>query len=105
MAVVVGTTTAVAGTLNFLIARIITEEITLSDSGATMGTPLTMVILTGLLRSTTICPYPSHLLHLAAALILKIFFLVPLFLLSISAFLSLTSFQNEGVWVLDLWVG
>ena len=47
MTVIVGTTTATAGEtiLNYLITEVILEEITLSDSGATVGTPLIMTIL------------------------------------------------------------
>ena len=50
VAATVGTTAAIAREtmLNFLITGVISEEIALSDSRATMRTPLTMIILTGL---------------------------------------------------------
>jgi len=67
----------------------------------TVKTLLIMTNLTGVVQSTTICPYPWHLLHLATVLILKISLRL-LFLLSIPAFLSLTSFLSRGGRVLDL---
>ena len=72
------------------------KEIALSDSGATVGTPSMMIIFIGLVQSTARYPYPWHLLHLATGPILKIFFLVHLFLLSILMLLSLTSILSGG---------
>ena len=93
VAAAVGTTNAGAGetTLNSLITEVIFREIVLLDSRVTMRTPLIMIILTGLVQSTARYPYHWHLLHLAMGPILKIFCLGPLFLLSISMFLPLTS--------------
>ena len=102
VAAAAGTTIVVGGetTLCFLITRVPGEVFL--ESGATMRTSLIIAILTGLVQSTAICLYPWHLLHLAMVLILKIFFLVPLFLLSISTFLPLTSFLGGSGRVLDL---
>jgi len=77
-------------TLNFLITGVVFREIALSNSRTTVETPLIMTVLIELVQSTAICLYSWHLVHLATVLILKIFFLGPLFMLSISAFLSLT---------------
>ena len=65
--VVAGTTAAVAGKiiLNSLITGLIFGEIALSHSGATVKTLFIMAILTGLVQSIVICPYPWHFLHLA----------------------------------------
>ena len=97
-------TTVVAGetTLNCLITGAILGEIALTDSWATVETLLIMTILTGPMQPTAIYPYPWHLLHLATMLILKIFFLGPLFLLYISTFLSLTSLLSGGTRLMRL---
>ena len=63
MTAIVGTTTAVAGgtTLNSLITKVISDEIKLSDSGATMGTLLIRAILTWLYAHTLDTDYIYHL--------------------------------------------
>jgi len=104
VAAAVGTTTAVAEEtiLNFLITGVIFEEIVLLDSGATIGTLLTIAILIRPVQSIaifhTLCTFTS-----SNSANLENFLLVPLFLLSILAFLSLTSFLREEFLVLDLW--
>jgi len=89
-------------TLNSLITGVIPGEIVLSDSRATMRISLIMTNLTGLVQSTVVCTYSWYLLHLVTVLILKSFFFVPLFLLSCSAFLPLTSFLSGCERVIDL---
>jgi len=56
------TETTIAGgtTLKSLITWVIYEEIVLSDSGATIRTPLIKVILKRLMQSIVICPYLWH---------------------------------------------
>ena len=56
------TETTIAGgtTLKSLITWVISEEIVLFDSGATIRTPLIKVILKRLMQSIVICPYLWH---------------------------------------------
>jgi len=54
------TTIAWGTTLKSLITWVISEEIVLSDSGATIRTPLIKVILKRLMQSIVICPYLWH---------------------------------------------
>ena len=62
MTAAIGTIDVVVGAtiLNSLITRVIFEEITLLNSGATMETLLIKAIITGVVQSTAKCPFPWH---------------------------------------------